>query len=58
MASRLLTIPEVAERLGVHEQTLYRWRAEGVGPKWVRVAPRCIRYLPDPEIFREEEDAA
>jgi excisionase family DNA binding protein len=38
-----LTPTEAAERLKVAEKTLANWRAQGVGPAFVRVG-RIVRY--------------
>lgn len=35
---------EVAELSGISAVTLRRWRAEGKGPKFVRIGERAIRY--------------
>ena len=40
---RLLRPDEVAERLGVSERTLERWRAAGQGPAFVTIG-RMVRY--------------
>jgi len=37
MESRLLTLPQVAEQLGVPLGTVYAWRTRGLGPRGVRV---------------------
>ena len=39
-----LTVKEVAERLGVHRNTLRRWRLRGVGPRVLFVAPGAVLY--------------
>ena len=36
-SSHLLTLPEVAERLGVPLGTVYAWRTRGLGPRGIRV---------------------
>ncbi|MBA2640483.1 MAG: helix-turn-helix domain-containing protein, partial [Nocardioidaceae bacterium] len=33
MTDRLLTLPEVADYLGVPLQTVYAWRSRGDGPR-------------------------
>lgn len=39
MAERALYSPkEVAEMLGVNEHTLYKWRAAGEGPPYMRLS--------------------
>ena len=39
----LLSIPELAEYLGVTVQTVYNWRARGFGPPAIRVG-RAIKF--------------
>lgn len=39
-----LTPQELADRLKVSKQTLWRMRRWGTGPRWYRVARRGIRY--------------
>lgn len=46
-SSHLLTAAEVAAVLGVNLRTLTRWRARGIGPRWVRVGDRLVRYDAD-----------
>lgn len=41
---RLLSTRELAELLGMSEQWCETSRHRGVGPKFVRLSPRCIRY--------------
>ena len=36
MTDRLLTLPEVAEYIGVPLQTIYQWRSRGEGPRGIR----------------------
>jgi excisionase family DNA binding protein len=42
---RLLTINELAEKLQVSRQTLYRWSYSGEGPTVLRIG-RHVRYAP------------
>ena len=42
-ATRLLTIEEVAELIGVHSSTLRAWRRKGIGPAYIK-GPRIVRY--------------
>jgi len=45
VASRmLLTENEVAARLGLSPATLRNWRVKGLGPPFVRLSPRAVRY--------------
>ena len=39
-----LTAIEAAERLGVTDKTLDRWRIEGEGPKFIQVGKKKIGY--------------
>ena len=41
--SKLMTVPELAEYLGVPVGTLYAWRTNGAGPRGLKVG-RHIRY--------------
>jgi predicted DNA-binding transcriptional regulator AlpA len=42
----LLTPEEKARELKVSYSCLYRWRQRGIGPEYVKIGPRLIRYLP------------
>ena len=44
--SRLLSVPELAEYLGVPVSTLYLWRTQGVGATGFRVGKQ-LRYRVD-----------
>jgi predicted DNA-binding transcriptional regulator AlpA len=41
---RLLRQEEVSDLLGEAPRTLQEWRCRGVGPPWVRLPSRAIRY--------------
>ena len=41
----LYTPAELAQALGITPDLLARWRARGVGPKFIREARNCIVYL-------------
>ena len=41
---QLLTEPDVAELIGVHVETLIRWRKSGTAPKHLLISSRWIRY--------------
>lgn len=43
-AGCLLTDLELAALTGLAQATLRNWRALGVGPAWVRLGGRAIRY--------------
>jgi excisionase family DNA binding protein len=43
-AGQYITPQQLAEELGIGEVTLWRWRRDGVGPRFHRVGPRAIRY--------------
>lgn len=44
MDGDLLTVAEVADLLRTSDRTLRRWREEGVGPAYLRIGQRYIRY--------------
>ena len=44
MMEKLLTQKKVQEYLGVSSSTLEQWRLKGVGPCWVKVGGRLVRY--------------
>ncbi|HET6203367.1 MAG TPA: helix-turn-helix domain-containing protein [Planctomycetota bacterium] len=44
--SRLLTVRQVASRLGVRAQTLANWRGRGIGPRYVKLN-YFVRYPED-----------
>lgn len=46
MSSKLMTIADVAEHLGVPVNTLYQWRSKGYGPAGRRVG-KYVRYRPE-----------
>ena len=37
---------EAAEVLGLAVKTLRNWRGKGIGPPWVAVGPKLVRYRP------------
>lgn len=42
--TELLSTPEAARHLGIAEQTLRGWRAEGRGPPYVKIGSKLVRY--------------
>ena len=40
----LLAEPRAAERVGVCAHTLKRWRLRGIGPKFLKLGGRTIKY--------------
>lgn len=40
----LLTTNQLASLLGLKAETLARWRSLRIGPRFVRISPRCLRY--------------
>lgn len=40
----LVTEREAADFLGVTTRALQKWRANGTGPRFVRISGRCVRY--------------
>jgi excisionase family DNA binding protein len=47
----LMGIDEVCEVLGVKRTTLWRWRRNGEGPRWLIVGDCSVRY--DPQDVRD-----
>ena len=41
---RLLDTVETSQLIGVHPATLATWRMQGIGPLYVKVGPRKVRY--------------
>ena len=41
---RLYSPHEAADYLGIAPQTLAHWRVRGVGPKFIHLSKRCVRY--------------
>ena len=46
MSSKLLTITDLSEHLGVPVNTLYQWRTKGYGPIGRRIG-KHVRYRPE-----------
>lgn len=46
MSSKLWTIQDLAEFLGVPVNTLYQWRSKGYGPTGRRIG-KYVRYRPE-----------
>jgi predicted DNA-binding transcriptional regulator AlpA len=42
---RPLKTRDVAERLGVTHNTLSTWRKKGVGPRFIQINERTVRYM-------------
>ena len=40
----LLTTAELAEFIGVERTTLEKWRLEKIGPDYIWISSRCVRY--------------
>ncbi len=40
----LLTTKQLADRWDLQETTLERWRRLGIGPRYIRLSHRCVRY--------------
>lgn len=58
MNSKLWTVEDVADYLGIPVKTLYQWRHRGYGPKCRRVG-RYLRYRADDVVtWFESLDAA
>jgi len=55
--SRLLTLRETAERLGLSEKTLYGWRVRRSGPSSFRMGNRVRYRETDVEAWITEQEA-
>ncbi|GAA3703431.1 hypothetical protein GCM10022399_20040 [Terrabacter ginsenosidimutans] len=53
----LMTVDEVAEALRVPVATVRYWRAQGSGPKFVRIGKRIVCRRSDLERFVEQKFA-
>ena len=42
--TRRLNTAEAAEILGIRPATLRGWKAQRVGPPFIQLSPRCVRY--------------
>lgn len=43
-ADALLNEDRVAEFISINPRTLQQWRLKGIGPPFVRISSRCLRY--------------
>jgi predicted DNA-binding transcriptional regulator AlpA len=41
---RSLTTAEASEMLGIRPATLRGWKAQRIGPPFIQLSPRCVRY--------------
>lgn len=58
MSSKLWTIQDLADYLGIPVNTLYQWRTKGYGPEGRRIG-KYVRYRPqDVETWVDEQGAA
>jgi uncharacterized protein YjcR len=42
--TRSLNTAEAAEMLGVRPATMRGWKSQRVGPPFIQLSPRCVRY--------------
>ena len=57
MSSKLWSIRDLAEFLGIPVNTLYQWRSKGYGPQGRRIG-KYVRYRPeDVEAWVEQQGA-
>jgi len=47
MSTKLMSTAEVAEYIGVHENTVRWYRHQGIGPRSIKLSQRRIRYRPE-----------
>jgi DNA-binding transcriptional MerR regulator len=55
--NELWTTKEAAERIGISEQTLFRWRRESRGPPYLRVEGRVYYRPKDIDTWIKESPA-
>ena len=56
MPETFLTTPQVADWLGYKEETLRQWRTNGIGPDYIRVLGKLVRYrASDVERWMDEQ---
>ena len=54
-SSHLLTLPEVAEQLGVPLGTVYAWRTRGLGPRGFRIGKHVRVRQADLDAWLEQQ---
>ena len=55
----LLDTPQAGEFLNINHGTLMNWRSQGIGPAFIKVGSRMVRYkLSDLMAFRDSGKAA
>jgi DNA-binding transcriptional MerR regulator len=42
--TRTFNTAEAAEMLGIRPATLRGWKAQRIGPPFIQLSPRCVRY--------------
>jgi predicted DNA-binding transcriptional regulator AlpA len=53
--TRALNTAQAAEMLGVQPATLRGWKSQRVGPPFIQLSPRCVRYAEsDIRLYAEE----
>ena len=58
MSSKLLTVNDLSDHLGVPVNTLYQWRTKGYGPTGRRIG-KHVRYRPeDVDTWVEQQGVA
>lgn len=58
MSTKLWTINDVSDHLGIPVNTLYQWRTKGYGPTGRRIG-KYVRYRPeDVDAWVEQQGAA
>jgi hypothetical protein len=45
--TRTLNTAQAAEMLGIRPATLRGWKAQRLGPPFIQLSPRCVRYAED-----------
>ncbi len=55
---RVLREQELARMLGIHVQTIRRWRRAGTGPKCIRLGPKLWGYVMEDLVAWQESQRA
>lgn len=57
VATKHLNVPELAERLGVPQATVYRWNCEGHGPRYLKIGKHVRYRVSDVEAWEKVNEA-
>lgn len=56
MSTELIDPPELGKRLGKSTAALANWRYQGLGPRFIKLGPKAVRYrVRDVEAWLDEQ---